>query len=119
MSGMRVRDLTLEWRGDRIQVARAGTVIASARWWEGDLSEKAGALTSSGDDAALWEAIRSALRREEDEIVSAAEGRACDARGVDIGQVDWMLSLTPRERLSALETHLRGLVPLLPDAPRD
>jgi len=44
---------------------------------------------------------------------------AYDAAGVDVTLVDWMLSLSPRERLEALFVHATSIARLLADARTD
>ena len=45
--------------------------------------------------------------------------RAFDASGVDLTQIDWMLSLTPLERLSVLYETAASLARLMNDANTD
>ena len=54
-----------------------------------------------------------------DEEIQARHERAFDAAGVDLTQIDWMLSLTPRERLLVLYETARSLARLMPDADAD
>jgi hypothetical protein len=44
---------------------------------------------------------------------------AFDAAGVDVTLIDWMLSLTPPERLEALFVHATSMVRLSPSAESD
>jgi len=44
---------------------------------------------------------------------------AFDAAGVDVTLIDWMLSLTPRERLEALFLYATSTARLLPGAGSD
>jgi hypothetical protein len=41
-----------------------------------------------------------------------------DAAGVDLSQIDWMLSLSPRERLRALTDYTESLARLMSNGPR-
>lgn len=116
---MLVGDLTILWRGESVEVSREGAIVATGRWRDGVLGERSGSLDETGDDSALWQAIESAIRQDEDAIIASATAKAFDARGVDVTQIDWMLSLTPLERLAALETHTRSIVRLLGDASVD
>jgi len=44
---------------------------------------------------------------------------AFDATGVDVTLIDWMLSLTPRQRLEALFEYATSIARLSPDAESD
>ena len=45
--------------------------------------------------------------------------KAFDSAGVDLTQIDWMLSLTPYERLQVLYETSASLARLMPDADTD
>lgn len=111
---MRVGELSIEWHDERVEVRRGDTCVATATWRGGELLARSGALR---DDE--WRTVSDALRGEEDRIIAEASREAHDARGVDVTQIDWMLSLTPRQRLAALEAHARSIAPWVPDAPPD
>lgn len=117
-AALRIGPHTVRWRGDRIELLRDGVVVASARWIEGRATERRGRLTEGGDEDAAWWELEAEVRRAADAQVAEATASAYDARGVDVTQIDRMLSLTPGERLQALEAHRRSIALLLGDAPR-
>ena len=55
----------------------------------------------------------------QDEAILAEQAGAYDSSGVDLTLVDWMLSLSPRERLEALFVHGESIARLLDDARTD
>lgn len=54
-----------------------------------------------------------------DKEIEALNESAFDAAGVDLTQIDWMLSLTPFERLQVLYETAVSLARLTPDADTD
>ncbi len=54
-----------------------------------------------------------------DQEIEALNQKAFDAAGVDLTQIDWMLSLTPFERLQVLYETTASLARLMPDADTD
>jgi hypothetical protein len=107
----------VEWSGDRVSVREGDRVVASGRWIDGHIVERSGA---PGDGSAgAWEELEARVRAESEALVGATTAGAYDERGVDVTQIDRMLSLTPRERLEALDTQRRAILRLTGDAPRD
>ena len=51
-----------------------------------------------------------------DQEIETLNENAFDAAGVDLTQIDWMLSLTPFERLQVLYGTAASLARLIPDA---
>lgn len=54
-----------------------------------------------------------------DHEIETLNQNAFDAAGVDLTQIDWMLSLTPFERLQVLYETAASLERLMPDADTD
>ncbi len=54
-----------------------------------------------------------------DASLAESQAAAFDEAGVDLSLIDWMLSLSPLERLEAMEAHGRSLASLIPDARSD
>jgi hypothetical protein len=54
-----------------------------------------------------------------DARLARSQATAFDENGVDLTLIDWMLSLSPLERLEAMQVHGRSLASLLPDAQSD
>ena len=115
---MRVGDDTVELDGESVRILRNAVVIASGRWRAGRVIARSGRLDPRDDDAA-WTVVESALRSESDAFVAAATAAAYDEQGVDVTQIDRMLSLTPAERLAVLDRERRSIAQLSGDAPRD
>ena len=59
------------------------------------------------------------MRTAADQEIEALNQKAFDAAGVDLTQIDWMLSLTPFERLQVLYETTASLARLMPDADTD
>ena len=66
-----------------------------------------------------WAALESAIRADEDQAVAESEATAQDDEGVDVTLIDWMLSLTPTERLRVLMRHASGLAGFVRDDLRE
>lgn len=115
---MRVGEDTVELMGEFVRIQRNAVTTASGRWRGGRVIERSGRLDPWDDDAA-WKAVESALQRESDAFLAAAVSGAYDEHGVDITQIDRMLSLTPTDRLAVLDGERRSIARLLSDAPRD
>jgi hypothetical protein len=109
--------LDVEWNGDRIILREAGQVIAGGRWASGRIVDRCGTLGDGSDGA--WEALEVSLREESEALIRATTDAAYDRRGVDITQIDRMLSLSPLERLQALDAQRRSIARLVGDVPRD
>jgi hypothetical protein len=107
----------VEWSDDRIKVHEDGKVVAEGRWVGGRLVDRSGAI---GDGSACaWEELEAAIREESEAYVRATTASAHDQRGVDVTQIDRMLSLSPLERLLALDAQRSSVSRLLGDVPRD
>lgn len=115
---MRVGENMVELIGEIVRIQRNAVTTASGRWRGGHVIDRSGRLDPLDDDAA-WKVVESALRRESDAFLAAAVSGAYDEHGVDITQIDRMLSLTPTDRLAVLDGERRSIARLLSDAPRD
>jgi hypothetical protein len=113
---VRIDDIHVELRADRVTISRAELPIASGRWHSGRIVERSGSVSPSSD---LWGRIERALTRQSERDVEAAFAAAYDARGVDVTQIDGMLALSPRERLRVLEAQCREVLRLLGHGPAD
>ena len=72
-------------------------------------------LAGKGDSAAVADHTNDPVTLELDRRSAAL----CDESGVDISQIDRMLSLTPRERLTTLAEYTKSIARFSPHAPRD
>jgi hypothetical protein len=113
---VRVDDVQVELRADRVTISRGDVPIAFGRWHSGRIVERSGSVPPSSD---LWGRIERAVTRESQRDVEAAFAAAYDARGVDVTQIEGMLALSPRERLRLLEAQCREVLRLLGHGPAD
>jgi len=79
---------------------------ATARWDGRRLTERTGLL----DD---WDELEAQLVRDEAEALAAAAVDSVDEAGVDLTLIDWMLGLSPTERLQFLRQHAAALAPFV------
>jgi len=110
-----VRDV--EWSGDRISIREDGRVVASGRWSGGHIVDRSG--TIGHGSLSDWETLEGELREESEAQIRRAADLAYDERGVDVTQIDWMLSLSPLERLHVLDAQRRSIARLVGHVPRD
>lgn len=110
-SRVRFRGLELVVDRHRVTVRAGDAIVATARWNGRTLDERTGAAL----DAAAWDELADRLARDEAEALAAAEAGAHDEAGVDLTLIDWMLSLTPSERLEFLRRHAAALAPFVKD----
>lgn len=85
------------WTGSRIEGLSAPLIPAAP-----DEDEAARAARLAEEEAVLAELART-VREEEEAAIAALHANAYDAEGVDLTLIDWLLHLTPRERLDVLE----------------
>lgn len=107
---MLFRDLHVEVDRHRVVLIAGDTTVATAHWDGRSLSERTGPL-----DAAGWGELESRLAQDESEALAAAATDAHDEAGVDLTLIDWMLGLTPTERLAFLQQHAAALAPFVKD----
>ncbi|WP_437485741.1 hypothetical protein WME75_01710 [Sorangium sp. So ce1014] len=97
--------------GPRVDILRDGVVVATGRW-TGQRIEQSAACLVQGDIADLDEALAAsdAIYAELEERLAAEEAAALaapayDEEGVDLTLIDWVLDMTPRERLEMIESY--------------
>lgn len=90
----------------RVVVTTADGGQATARWDGRRLSERTGPV----DD---WDELEALLARDEAEALAAAAADSVDEAGVDLTLIDWMLGLSPTERLQFLRQHAASLAPFV------
>ncbi|WP_437762052.1 hypothetical protein WMF27_01440 [Sorangium sp. So ce281] len=97
--------------GHRVDVLRDGVVVATGRW-TGQRIEQSPACLIEGDIVDLDEALAAsdAIYAELEERLAAEEAAAlavptCNEEGVDLTLIDWVLDMTPRERLEMIESY--------------
>lgn len=111
---MRVGRLSVEVDRKDAIVRDAGVVVATARWTGRALEARVGALPAD-----VWQALEAAIVADERQAVTASEATAHDEGGVDLTLIDWMLSLTPTERLRVLARHASELSGFVRDDVRE
>jgi hypothetical protein len=111
---MLVRGLDVVVDRNCVTVRDANEVVATARWTGRSLENRSGSLAGP-----LWEELERAIADDEARAVALAEQTAHDQEGVDLTLIDWMLSLTPTERLRVLMRHASGLAAFVRDDLRE
>jgi hypothetical protein len=113
-----VGDLSILVRGRRIEVRREVVLVATGSWDGCSIGDRVGTLAPTGvpsDEEALWTEIASEIAKDEETALVQAASSTYDAEGVDLSLIDWMLTMTPTDRLRTLERHAAGLAPFVPD----
>lgn len=101
--------------GSTVRVAVGGALAGTGRFTGNRIADYQGELlgeTREAHEAALA-ALAERLLAQGAEEVEAMQREAYDEDGVDMSLIRWMLSLTPRERLRALDDHSRSLARVL------
>lgn len=111
---MFVGDLEITVDRTAVAVLRSGAPVATGRWDGRRLSIIAGNLPNNARAA-----IETAIRECEEQAVALSEATSYDDQGVDITLIDWMLTLTPDERLRVLLRHASQLAPFVRDDLRE
>jgi hypothetical protein len=92
---------------DRTQalVFREHVLVSRGRWTGSSIENLTDPLVPGApeEEAAILAALAKDLAEEERARVAALAASACDAEGIDLTLIDWLLHLTPRERLDVLE----------------
>ena len=100
--------------GDLVRVYRGEALLGTGRF-VGERIERYDGLSLAdaphAHEAALAELAARLLARAREEL-AAMQREAYDEDGVDVSLIRWMLSLTPKERLLALDDHNRSLARL-------
>lgn len=107
----------VEWTRDLVTIREAGKVVATGRWAAGHIVDRSGSLGDASPEA--WAALETALREESESLIRANLENAYDSRGVDVTQIDRMLSLSPLERLRVLDVQRGSIRRLVGDVPDD
>jgi len=111
---MRLGELEVIVDRTDVVVRRGEAQLATARWNGRRLTDRDGSFTDGE-----WSALESAIRDDEEQAVAESDATAQDAEGVDVTLIDWMLSLTPTERLRVLMRHASGLAGFVRDDLRE
>jgi hypothetical protein len=87
-TGTHIEDLSLELPPAPVPYARAGD-----------------GAPLGADAAALIQALERRINEEECEAIAAVSAGACNADGIDLTLIDWILRLNPGERFDVLESY--------------
>lgn len=101
--------------GSFVRIFLGGILVGTGRFIGphiGDYEGQPLGETQQAHEAAL-SALAQRLLAQGKEELAAMQREAYDGDGVDVSLIRWMLSLTPRERLRALDDHSRSLARLL------
>jgi hypothetical protein len=96
----------------RVVLTSDAAVLATARWDGRRLTERTGTLEG-------WDELEEQLALDEADALAAAAVGSVDEAGVDLTLIDWMLELTPTERLQFLRSHAATLAPFVPSDDSD
>lgn len=107
---MLFREFAVSVDRHEVSVTAGDALVATARWDGRELIERSGPL-----DSVAWDDLAERLRHDEADALAAASVGAHDEAGVDLTLIDWMLGLTPSERLEFLRRHAAALAPFVKD----
>jgi len=103
-TGTRIEDLSTRLLPEPVPYARASEGEAADA--EAGAAAEAEALEARlAEEEAILEALEQKLAEDEAAALAAINAGACNADGVDLTLIDWILSLTPRERFDVLESY--------------
>ncbi len=101
--------------GDIVRIHLGGDLRGTGRFANGRIEQYHGAPlgeTPEAHESALAHLAALLLEQARAEL-AAMQKEAYDDDGVDLSLIRWMLSLTPRERLRAVDDHGRSLARVL------
>jgi len=97
--------------GSVVRVSLGGVLVGTGRFIGPRIGDYDGELLGPTAEAheAMLSALAARLLAQGKEELAAMQKEAYDDDGVDVSLIRWMLGLTPRERLRALDDHGRSL----------
>ena len=115
VSSVQIGEYTATIDVDRVQIFRKGMLVGTGRWTGRRIEERPSGLAPEApfEEEKIFAALEAGLMEEAAREVAEMQAQAYDEDGVDRTLIRWMLSLTPRERLRALEDHNRSLMRIL------
>ena len=114
---MRVGDFQIRIDRRNVEVRNGEQTIATGRWDGRSVVDRAGRV--GDDDEAFWAMLVARLVADEREALRAATVDAVDESGVDLTLIDWMLGMSPTERLHVLMRNAAALAPFVCDDLRE
>jgi hypothetical protein len=111
---MRVHGLDVAVDRRDVIVRDRDVIAATARWTGTSLELRTGSLSDE-----VRRAIESAIVADEQQAIATSEATSHDDDGVDLTLIDWMLSLSPAERLRVLMRHASELSAFVRDDLRE
>ncbi|HZF50916.1 MAG TPA: hypothetical protein VE093_19790 [Polyangiaceae bacterium] len=115
VSSVQIGEYTATIDVDRVRIHRNGILVGTGRWTGRHIEDRPSGLSpeAPSEEEKIFAALEAGLLEEAAREVAEMQAQAYDENGVDRTLIRWMLSLTPRERLRALEDHNRSLMRLL------
>ncbi len=110
---VQIRNVDVELHAANVTVRRGDRPIASGVWRGGKIVERVGCLP----ETVTWSEIEAAIVADAKRVVEVSQRSAYDSRGVDVTQIDRMLTLSPHERLRRLDSHRDAVLQLLGRGP--
>lgn len=100
---------------DRVSISRRGVLVGVGRWTGLRIVDRPSGLKpeAPGEEEAIFSALEAGLVEEARAELAAMQASAYDEQGVDLTSIRWMLGLSPRERLRALDDYGRSMAGLL------
>ncbi|MEO7327025.1 MAG: hypothetical protein ABI193_00500 [Minicystis sp.] len=91
----------------QVLVFREDQLVGKGRWTGAVIEGVEPPLLpdAPAEEAALLASLGQAVAAEEAAAVAAINANACNAEGVDLTLIDWILRMTPRERFDVLESY--------------
>lgn len=91
----------------QVLVFRDELLVGKGRWTGRAIEDLSPPLMpdAPGEEAALLASLGQALAEEEAAALASLNAGACNAEGVDLTLIDWILRMTPRERFDVLESY--------------
>ena len=91
----------------QVLVFRDELLVGTGRWTGRAIEDLRPPLMpeAPAEEAALLASLGQALAEEEAAAIASLNAGACNAEGVDLTLIDWILRMTPRERFDVLESY--------------
>ena len=112
---MRLGEYTAAIDFDRVSILRHGILVGHGRWTGRRILDRPSGLKPEApeEEEAIFSALEAGLVEEAAAELAEMQSSAYDEQGIDLTMIRWMLSLTPRERLRALDDYYRSMAGLL------
>lgn len=114
---MRVGEYTATVDLDRVSIHRGDVLVGHGRWTGRRLLDRPSGLRPEApeEEETIFLALEAGLIEEAAAELAEMQSSAYDDEGVDLTMIRWMLTLSPRDRLRALDDYRRSMAGLLND----